>query len=188
MNDSESLRQYHEGIVKNNPTNAESVHFLAKWHMERHSYDHSRKYFGHLATLCHNDVEIWLCLCVCCAMAGDFSEAEAALKRVNPIFETLSQKECPNVIMPKEKELNQPKTSRIKNKKTQYSSENDLDIRLTFCRALILEKNPNADDSESALKLYTECLAKCILYEEIQKKNIIYDENKDMRGHIYDNL
>ena len=147
--------------------------------MERHNYDHSRKYFGHLATLCHNDVEIWLCLCVCCAMAGDFAEGEAALKRANPIFETLLKKEYPNVVLPKKKEVNPTRMSRIKSKIIQYSSENDLDIRLTFCRALILEKNPNADDSESALKLYTECLAKCILYEEIQKKNIIYDENKN---------
>ncbi len=179
MSDDEALRQYHEEIVTNNPTNADSVHFLAKWHMERHNYDHSRKYFGHLATLCHNDVEIWLCLCVCCVMAGDLAESEAALKRVIPIFETLFKKENPHIAVPKKAELKSNKIGKKNKIKNDLSAEYDLDIRLTFCRALILEKNPNIDDNDQALKLYTECLAKCILYEEIQKKNIMFDEEKN---------
>jgi hypothetical protein len=36
--DSEQLRVCYEGIVKNNPSNVEAVHYLAVWHLERHSF------------------------------------------------------------------------------------------------------------------------------------------------------
>lgn len=38
MNDSEQLRVYYEGVVKQNPSNIEAVHYLAVWHLERHSF------------------------------------------------------------------------------------------------------------------------------------------------------
>ena len=36
--DSEQLRVVYEGIVKHNPANAEAVHYLAVWHLERQSF------------------------------------------------------------------------------------------------------------------------------------------------------
>ena len=38
MSDSEQLRIAYEGIVKQNPSNVEAVHYLAVWHLERHSF------------------------------------------------------------------------------------------------------------------------------------------------------
>ena len=38
MNDSEQLRVYYEGVVKQNPSNIEAVHYLAVWHLDRHSF------------------------------------------------------------------------------------------------------------------------------------------------------
>ncbi len=38
MSESEQLRVLYEGIVKQNPSNVEAVHYLAVWHLERQSY------------------------------------------------------------------------------------------------------------------------------------------------------
>lgn len=46
----------------------------------RHSFQQARKFFGHLATLRHDDPDVWLCLSVCCAMAEEFVECATALK------------------------------------------------------------------------------------------------------------
>jgi len=47
----------------------------------------ARKYFGHLATLRHEDADVWLCLSVCCAMAEEFEECSTALKRATNLIE-----------------------------------------------------------------------------------------------------
>ena len=47
----------------------------------------ARKYFGHLATLRHEDADVWLCLSVCCAMAEEFDECSTALKRATNLIE-----------------------------------------------------------------------------------------------------
>lgn len=36
--DSEQLRQSYEAVVRHNPSNYEAVHYLAMWHLERHSF------------------------------------------------------------------------------------------------------------------------------------------------------
>ena len=38
MTDSEQLRVAYEGVVKQTPSNVEAVHYLAVWHLERHSF------------------------------------------------------------------------------------------------------------------------------------------------------
>ena len=38
MNEADRLRASYEGILKNNPTNIEGVHYLAIWHLERQSF------------------------------------------------------------------------------------------------------------------------------------------------------
>ena len=38
MSDSEQLRVCYEGVVRQNPSNVEAVHYLALWHLERHSF------------------------------------------------------------------------------------------------------------------------------------------------------
>lgn len=38
MSESEQLRVLYEGIVKQNSSNVEAVHYLAVWHLERQSY------------------------------------------------------------------------------------------------------------------------------------------------------
>lgn len=38
MSDSEQLRVAYEGMVKQNPSNVEAVHYLAVWHLERNSF------------------------------------------------------------------------------------------------------------------------------------------------------
>ena len=38
MTDSEQLRLAYEGVVKQTPSNVEAVHYLAVWHLERHSF------------------------------------------------------------------------------------------------------------------------------------------------------
>lgn len=77
--DSESLRLCYEGIVKHNPNNIEAVYYLAVWHLERHSFQQARRYFGHLASLRPDDAEVWLCLSVCCALGEEFQESNTAL-------------------------------------------------------------------------------------------------------------
>lgn len=47
----------------------------------------ARKYFGHLATLRHDDPDVWLCLSVCCAMAEEFEECSTAIKRASTLIE-----------------------------------------------------------------------------------------------------
>ena len=54
---------------------------MAVWHLERHSFQQARKYFGHLATLRHDDADVWLCLSVYCAMTEEFDECNTALTR-----------------------------------------------------------------------------------------------------------
>jgi hypothetical protein len=49
--------------------------------------DQARKYFGHLATLRHEDPDVLLCLSVCCAMAEEFEECSTALKRASALIE-----------------------------------------------------------------------------------------------------
>lgn len=46
MSDSEQLRVCYEAAVKLNSANVEAVHYLAVWHLERHSFQQARKYFG----------------------------------------------------------------------------------------------------------------------------------------------
>lgn len=86
MGDSEQLRVCYEGVVRQNPSNVEAVHYLALWHLERHSFQQARKYFGHLATLRHEDPDVLLCLSVCCAMAEEFEECSTALKRASSLI------------------------------------------------------------------------------------------------------
>lgn len=38
MTDSDQLRGCYEGIIKNNPSDADAVQYLAVWHLERHSF------------------------------------------------------------------------------------------------------------------------------------------------------
>ena len=38
MNEADRLRASYEGILKNNPSNIEGVHYLAIWHLERQSF------------------------------------------------------------------------------------------------------------------------------------------------------
>lgn len=38
MNDSEQMRVVYEGVIKQNPSSIEAVHYLAVWHLERHSF------------------------------------------------------------------------------------------------------------------------------------------------------
>jgi len=70
MSDSDQLRVFYEGNVKQNPSDVEAVHYLAVWHLERQSFQQARKYFGHLATLKSEDPEVWLSLCISCAMVS----------------------------------------------------------------------------------------------------------------------
>ena len=70
MTDSDQLRVCYEGVIKQNPRDAEAVHYLAVWHLERHSFQQSRKYFGHLATLKSDDPDVWLGLSIACAMVS----------------------------------------------------------------------------------------------------------------------
>jgi hypothetical protein len=36
--DSERLKVAYESVLKQNPSNVEAVHYLAVWHLERHSF------------------------------------------------------------------------------------------------------------------------------------------------------
>lgn len=38
MTEADRLRASYEGILKNNPSNIEGVHYLAIWHLERQSF------------------------------------------------------------------------------------------------------------------------------------------------------
>lgn len=74
MSDSDQLRVFYEGNVKQNPSDIEAVHYLAVWHLERQSYQQARKYYGHLSTLKGEDPDVWLALGVSCAMVSLFFE------------------------------------------------------------------------------------------------------------------
>jgi tetratricopeptide (TPR) repeat protein len=87
MTDSEHLRIAYEGIIKQNPSNIEAVHYLAVWHLERHSFQQARKYFGHLSNLRSNDVDVWFCLSVSSAMAEEFEECLTALSKATSLIE-----------------------------------------------------------------------------------------------------
>ena len=59
---------------------------MAVWHLGRHSFQQARKYFGHLATLRHDDADVWLLgLSVCCAMTV-FDECNTALTRATVLI------------------------------------------------------------------------------------------------------
>ena len=51
MTDSEQLRVAYEGVVKQNPSNVEAVHYLAVWHLERHSFQQVTTAAIHYLTL-----------------------------------------------------------------------------------------------------------------------------------------
>ena len=38
------MRVLYEGIVKNNPSHSDAVHYLAVWHLERHSFQQVWRY------------------------------------------------------------------------------------------------------------------------------------------------
>ena len=59
---------------------------MAVWHLERHSFQQARKYFGHLATLGHDDADVWLCLSVYCAITEEFDECNTALTRATVLI------------------------------------------------------------------------------------------------------
>lgn len=84
--DPEQLRVLYEGVIKQDQSNIEAIHYLATWHLERHNFQQARKYFGHLATLRRSDPDVWLCLSVCCAMASEFIECFAALTKVQELL------------------------------------------------------------------------------------------------------
>ena len=47
MEDIEALRVYYEGVVNQDPTDVDAVHFLGMWHLDRQSYYQVRiLYFG----------------------------------------------------------------------------------------------------------------------------------------------
>jgi tetratricopeptide (TPR) repeat protein len=87
MTDSEHMRVAYEGIIKQNPSNVEAVHYLAVWHLERHSFQQARKYFGHLSTLRSDDVDVWFSLSVSSAMADEFEECSIALSKARSLVE-----------------------------------------------------------------------------------------------------
>ena len=47
----------------------------------------ARKYFGHLATLCPSNADVWLCLSVCCAMGEEFVDSATALKTATTMID-----------------------------------------------------------------------------------------------------
>mmetsp|Transcript_33276 Transcript_33276/g.48149 ORF Transcript_33276/g.48149 Transcript_33276/m.48149 type:complete len:622 (+) Transcript_33276:53-1918(+) len=98
-----------EAIVRQDSSNVEAVHFLAVWHLDRHSFHQARKYFGHLATLCSNNPDVWLCLSVCCAMGEEFSESALALKNAMKLIENVNDdvrvKFCHALMSEKRKEF-----------------------------------------------------------------------------------
>ena len=59
---------------------------MAVWHLERHSVQQARKYFGHLVTLRHDDADVWLCLSVYCAMTEEFDECNTASTRATVLI------------------------------------------------------------------------------------------------------
>ena len=59
---------------------------MAVWHLGKHSFQQARKYVGHLATLRHDDAEVWLCLSVCCAMTEEFDDCNTALNRATVLI------------------------------------------------------------------------------------------------------
>eukprot|EP01036_Dinobryon_divergens_P025223 gene25221-33749_t len=83
----EQKRVHYELIVRQDASNVEAIHFLAVWHIDRHEFHQARKYFGHFATLCPTNPDVWLCLSVCCAMEEEFSDSTAALKTATKIIE-----------------------------------------------------------------------------------------------------
>lgn len=93
-------------MLMHDSTNIEAVHFLAVWYLDRHGYHQvymylpfnvtieitictskARRYFGHLATLCSVNADVWLCLSVCCAMSEEFAESLYALKTATNLIE-----------------------------------------------------------------------------------------------------
>lgn len=78
----------------------------AVWHLDRHSFQQARKYFGHLATLRHDDPDVWICLSVCCAMAEEFDECSTALKRVTALLdpEDIRLRFCRSLMQEKRKD------------------------------------------------------------------------------------
>ena len=50
MSDSEQLRVCYEGVVRQNPSNVEAVHYLALWHLERHSFQQVKQLHDNKAT------------------------------------------------------------------------------------------------------------------------------------------
>ena len=59
---------------------------MAVWHLERHSVQQARKYFGHLATSRHDDADVWLCLSVYCALTEEFDECNTASTRATVLI------------------------------------------------------------------------------------------------------
>lgn len=84
--DSEQLRVYYESIVKHNPTNVESVHYLALWHFERQSFQQAKKFFNHLANLRRDEPDVWLCLSACYAFSDDHLESLTALNNAKKLI------------------------------------------------------------------------------------------------------
>lgn len=86
--DAESLKLCYEGIVKHNPNNADAVSYLAVWHLERQSFQQARKFYSHLSTLRKEQADVWMCLCICCALGDDFKSSVAALTEAKKVMRT----------------------------------------------------------------------------------------------------
>ena len=78
---SEQFRMEYEELLKSEPENIRSLHFLGCWHLKRRSYHQARTYMARLAGLRRTDPDAWFCLCVCALMSGDFDEGHRAMNK-----------------------------------------------------------------------------------------------------------
>jgi tetratricopeptide (TPR) repeat protein len=134
------------------------------WHLERHSFQQARKYFGHLATLRLDDPDVWICLSVCCAMAEEFEECSTAVKRASNLLE-------PNDIRLRFCQ------SLMQEKKKDYPSAIDgYTSCLTECGAI----SDEAIHFESALESHSITISQ----EEIDSRRKRADFVKELGGEV----
>jgi Flp pilus assembly protein TadD len=86
--DADSLKHCYEGILSHNPNNADAISFLGIWHLDRQSFQTARKYFAHLSTIRSDSADVWMCLCIACALNDDFRASVSALTEARKVTQT----------------------------------------------------------------------------------------------------
>jgi Tfp pilus assembly protein PilF len=84
--DAEQLKVCYEGVLKHNPLNVGALEELAKWHLERSSFNQARLIYQRLLRINETDPDVWINYGFCCVWTDMYDEALRSFGTANALL------------------------------------------------------------------------------------------------------